>query len=56
MQSVTTSRPCTVADSITQSCREVRKMRDSKIPERSLDQLFSDIEKWRSLSQNVLSV
>ncbi len=46
MQSVPTSRPCTVADSIAQSCLEVRKMRDGKIPEKSLDQLFSDIEQW----------
>ena len=46
MQSVTASRPCTITDSITQSCQEVRKMRDGKIPEKSLDQLFSDIEQW----------
>ena len=56
MQSVTTSRPCTIADSITQSCQEVRKMRDGKIPEKSLDQLFSDIEQWCSSFQTVLSV
>ena len=30
MQSVTASRPCTITDSITQSCQEVRKMRDGK--------------------------
>ena len=40
MQSVTASRPCTITDSITQSCQEIRKMRDGKIPEKSLDQLF----------------
>lgn len=46
MQSVTASRPCTIADSIAQSCQEVRKMRDGKMPEKSLDQLFADIEQW----------
>ena len=56
MQSVTTSRPCTIADSIVQSCQEIKKMRDGKIPEKSLDQLFSDIEQWRSLFQTVSSV
>jgi phage terminase large subunit-like protein len=56
MQSVTTSRPCTITDSITQSCQEVRKMRDGKILEKSLDQLFSDIEQWCSIFQTVLSV
>ena len=56
MQSVTTSRPCTITDSITQSCQEVRKMREGKIPEKSLDQLFSDIEQWCSIFQTVLSV
>ena len=35
---------------------EVRKMRDGKIPEKSLDQLFSDIEQWCSIFQTVLSV
>ena len=53
MQSVTTSRPCTITDSITQSCQEVRKMRDGKIPEKSLDHLFSDIEQWCSIFQTV---
>ena len=56
MQSVTTPRPCTIVDSITQSCQEIRKMRDGKIPEKSLDQLFSDIEQWCSSFQTVLSV
>ena len=56
MQSVTASRPCTITDSITQSCQEVRKMREGKIPEKSLDQLFSDIEQWCSIFQTVLSV
>ena len=56
MQSVTTSRPCTITDSLTQSCQEIRKMRDGKIPEKSLDHLFSDIEQWCSIFQTVLSV
>ena len=56
MQSVTTSRPCTITDSITQSCQEVRKMRDGKILEKSMDLLFSDIEQWCSIFQTVLSV
>ena len=47
MKSVNTvSRSCTIADSITASCKEVRKMREGKLPEKSLEQLFSDIEQW----------
>ena len=42
----TVSRPCTIADSIAASCKEVRKMREGKLPEKSLEQLFSDIKQW----------
>lgn len=33
MQSVKTSRPCTIVVSIAQSCQKVRKMRDGKMLE-----------------------
>lgn len=39
-------RPCSIADSIAGSCMEVKKMRTGKLPENSLDQLFSNIEQW----------
>ena len=42
MQSVTASRPCTITDSITQSCQEIRKMRDGKIPETNFSQTLNN--------------
>lgn len=38
-------RPCTIAESIMQSCKEVKLMRDGKIPKRS----------WRELRQQIQS-
>lgn len=32
---VNAERPCTIAESIKQSCQEVKLMRDGKIPKRS---------------------
>lgn len=42
-----TKRPCSVSESIIESCREVKEMRRGNIPKGSLDELFSNIEKWR---------
>lgn len=39
-------RPCTISESIMQSCKEVKSMREGKIPKRSLNDLFENIEKW----------
>lgn len=39
-------RPCTISESIMQSCKEVKNMREGKIPKRSLNDLFTNIEKW----------
>lgn len=39
-------RPCTISESIMQSCKEVKNMREGKIPKRSLNDLFANIEKW----------
>lgn len=39
-------RPCTISESIIQSCKEVKDMREGKTPKRSLNDLFVNIEKW----------
>jgi len=39
-------RPCTISESIMQSCKEVKNMREGKTPKRSLNDLFTNIEKW----------
>lgn len=40
------TRPCTISESIMQSCLEVKSMREGKTPKRSLSELFANIEKW----------
>ena len=40
------TRPCTISESIIQSCKEVKAMREGKTPKRSLNELFANIEKW----------
>ena len=40
------TRPCTISESIMQSCIEVKKMREGKEPKRSLNELIANIEKW----------
>jgi hypothetical protein len=40
------ARPCTISESIIQSCKEVRSMREGRTPKRSLDEMFVNIEKW----------
>ena len=39
-------RPCTISESIIQSCKEVKSMREGRTPKRSLNELFANIEKW----------
>ena len=39
-------RPCTISESIMQSCKEVKNMCEGKTPKRSLNDLFASIEKW----------
>ena len=39
-------RPCTISESIKQSCIEVKNMREGKTPKRSLNDLFANIEMW----------
>lgn len=40
------ARPYTVSESITQACKEVKNMREGRTPKRSLNDLFTNIEKW----------
>lgn len=42
------SRPCSVRQSIKQSCKEVKKMREGEKPIRSLSALFERVEKWKT--------
>ena len=39
-------RPCTISESIMQSCKEVKDMREGRTPKRSLNDLFANIEEW----------
>ena len=39
-------RPCTISESIIESCKEVKNMREGRTPKRSLSELFVNIEKW----------
>lgn len=43
---VNLERPCTISESIMQSCKEVKDMREGRTPKRSLNDLFANIEKW----------
>ena len=40
------ARPCTISESIIQSCKEVKSMREGRTPKRSLNDFFANIEKW----------
>lgn len=40
------ARPCTISESIMQSCKEVKSMREGRTPKRSLNELFANIDKW----------
>lgn len=39
-------RPCTISESIMQSYKEVKNMREGRTSKRSLNDLFASIEKW----------
>lgn len=41
------ARPCTISESIIQSCKEVQSMREGRTPKRSLNDLFANIERWK---------
>lgn len=43
---VNQARPCTISESIIESCKEVKNMREGRTPKRSLNELFVNIEKW----------
>lgn len=43
---VNLDRPCTISESIMQSCKEVKSMREGRLSKRSLNDLFANIEKW----------
>ena len=43
---INAKRPCSVSESIVQSCKEVKGMREGMLPERSLHELFDNIERW----------
>ena len=45
-------RPCTISESIMQSCKEVKNMREGRTPKRSLNDLFANIEKWSKEEEN----
>lgn len=40
-------RPCSVFESIEESCKEISEMRQNKKPKHNMNELFSKIEKWR---------
>lgn len=43
---VKVKRPCSVTESVKQSCMEVKRMREGKAPKKSLDELFENITQW----------
>jgi len=44
----TVERYCTVSESLIESCKEVKLMREGKLPKHSLQDLWKNIEKWKS--------
>lgn len=40
-------RPCTIRESIIQSCKEVKSMREGKTAMPSLEGLFDNIARWK---------
>ena len=43
---VAEKRYCSVKESLASSLKEVKLMQEGKIPKRSLDDLFKNIDKW----------
>lgn len=48
MNAVNNERYCTIEESIIQASKEVRLMRDGKLPKKSLNDLFEKIEMWKN--------
>ena len=48
-----TSRPCTISESITESLKEMKLMRDGSIPKRSLNDLWTNLDRWEKDIENV---
>lgn len=42
------ARPCTITESIIQTCKEVKIMREGKLPKNDLQDLWDSIEKWKT--------
>lgn len=40
------TRPCMISESIIQFCKEMKSMREGRMPKRFLSELFENIEKW----------
>ena len=45
-------RPCTISESIMQSCKEVKRIHERKTPKRFLNDLFANVEKWNKEEEN----
>lgn len=45
------TRPCTITESVIQSCKEVKSMREDSTLKRSLNELYANIEKWEKEEQ-----
>jgi len=45
------TRPCTITESVIQSCKEVKSMREGSTLKRSLNELYANIEKWEKEEQ-----
>jgi len=41
-------RPCTITESIIESCKQVKLMQEGKIPKKTLQDLWDSIEKWKA--------
>ena len=45
-------RPCTISESIMQSCKEVKDMHEGNTPKRFINDLFANVEKWNREEEN----
>lgn len=45
IENIESVRPCSISDSIMQSCKEVKEMRNGRMPKPSLDNLLSKIQR-----------
>lgn len=44
MNTTTIERPCSVAESIIQSCKEVKLIREGKLPKKNINQLWDELD------------